>query len=93
MSDTKKVENPRKALKEARLAKLKVINGGPGTVKVYAANETCAGRCATPTARAFARRSTRGSNGRTIASPRAAWPKARSRPSPARAKPRSLIRR
>jgi hypothetical protein len=37
---TDRVENPRKAIKAARLARLKVINGRQGTIKVYPANET-----------------------------------------------------
>jgi len=36
---TKEGENPRKAIREARLAKLRVIDGPPKTVKVYAASE------------------------------------------------------
>jgi hypothetical protein len=32
-------ENPRKAIREARLAKLKVIDGPPKTIKVFAASE------------------------------------------------------
>jgi len=33
-------ENPHKAIREARLARLKVIDGPSKTIKVYAANET-----------------------------------------------------
>jgi hypothetical protein len=33
-------ENPRKAIREARAARLKVIEGPPKTVKVYPANDT-----------------------------------------------------
>jgi hypothetical protein len=38
MADAKK-ENPRTAIREARLARLKVIDGPPKTIKVYPATE------------------------------------------------------
>jgi hypothetical protein len=34
-----RAENPRKKIREARLARLRVINGPPQTIKVYAASE------------------------------------------------------
>jgi hypothetical protein len=39
----KSPENPRKAIREARAARLRVIEGPPRTVKVYAANEALRG--------------------------------------------------
>jgi len=38
-----RAENPRKKIREARLARLRVINGPPKTVKVYAASEALRG--------------------------------------------------
>jgi hypothetical protein len=38
-ASAKEGENPRKAIREARLAKLKVIDGPPKTIKVFAASE------------------------------------------------------
>jgi hypothetical protein len=42
-TENQRAENPRKKIREARLARLKVINGPPRTVKVYAGSEALRG--------------------------------------------------
>ena len=46
-----RAENPRKKIREARLARLRVIDGPPKTVKVYAASEALRGALRHPGAR------------------------------------------